>query len=105
MKPGHLKNIVFSIYVAGVFLDHLTTNIGMSVFGLKESNIYTQFLIENGLWVYVDIILFISFISLISIFSDKLTAKINRVFLLFPFISGFMRAMAGMWNLVILLHL
>jgi len=104
MKLCNLKNVVFSIYILGVILDHLTTNIGISVFGLKESNIFTRFLIENGLWVYIDIILFISFISLISLYSDKLTVKINRVILIFPFISGFMRVMTGMWNMIILLH-
>ena len=105
MRLCSIKNIVFSIYAAGVFLDHLTTNIGMNVFGLRESNIFTRFLIENGLWLYVDILLFISFVLIISLFNDEVTDKINRVVLVFPFISGFIRAMAGMWNIVILLHL
>ena len=72
---------------------------------MRESNIFTRFLIENGLWLYVDILLFISFVLIISLFNDEVTDKINRVVLVFPFISGFIRAMAGMWNIVILLHL
>jgi len=102
MKFYNLKNVVFSIYSVGVMLDHLTTNIGMSVFRFKESNIFTCYLIEKGLWVYVDVILFISFICIISLFSDKLTAKSNKVVLIFPLVSGFLRMMAGMWNLIIL---
>jgi len=105
MKFYNLENIVFSIYGVGVILDHLTTNIGMSVFRFKESNIFTCYLIENGLWVYVDIILFISFICIISLFSDKLTAKNNKMVLIFPLVSGFLRMMAGMWNMIILFNL
>lgn len=105
MKILESKNIVFIIYSVGVILDHLTTNIGVNVFGLKETNILTFFLIENGLWVYVDILLFISVISIISLLWDRLTTRSNNFILVFPLLSGFVRMIVGMWNMVILLNI
>ena len=103
MKLG-LKNIVFSFYSAGVILDHLTTSMGMSV-GLKESNMFTCYLIENGLWVYADITLFIILIAIINFFNDKLAPKNSRAVLIFPLLSGFMRMVAGALNMVLLFYL
>jgi len=104
MKLYSLKNIVFSIYSVGVILDHLTTKIGINFFHFKESNIFTCYLIENGLWIYVDVILFISFILIISFFNDLLTAKSNKMVLIFPLVAGSLRMMAGMWNIILLVN-
>lgn len=100
-----LKKMVFSLYGFGILLDHITTNIGLNVFNIEESNIITRLLIENGLWMYVDLILFVFVISLIRFFSDELTARSNIVVLIFPFLSGLIRMIAGIWNMVILYYL
>lgn len=105
MKFHILKKMVFSLYGFGILLDHITTNIGLNVFKIEESNIITFFLIENGLWMYVDLILFIFVILLLRFFSDKLTARSNMVVLIFPFLSGLIRMIAGIWNMVILYYL
>jgi hypothetical protein len=89
----------------GLMLDHLTTKIGVNLFELKEANELTFFLIKNGLWVYVDTLLFISVISLIRIYWDKLTMKGNKFIIVFPLISGSVRMIAGIWNMVTLLNI
>ena len=101
MKLCNLKKIVTIIYLIGITLDHLTTKIGVSVFGLKESNALTGFLIENGLWVYVDIILFLSIIAIINLISDRMATS-NKALLFFPLLSGFTRMTAGIRNLMII---
>ena len=105
MELQILKKMVISLYGFGILLDHITTNIGLNVFTIEESNIITYFLIENGLWMYVDLILFVSVISLLRFVSNKLTEKSNIVVLIFPFLSGLIRMIAGIWNMVILYYL
>ena len=105
MKIINTQKIVFIIYGMGLMLDHLTTNIGVKFFGLKESNELTFFLIKNGLWGYVDILLFISVVLLIRSYWDILTLKGNKFILAFPIISGSVRMIAGIWNMVTLLNI
>lgn len=105
MKIINTQKIVFIIYGMGLMLDHLTTNIGVKFFGLKESNELTFFLIKNGLWAYVDILLFISVVLLIRTYWDILTLKGNKFILAFPLISGSVRMFAGIWNMVTLLNI
>jgi len=105
MELQILKKMVVSFYGFGILLDHITTNVGLNVFKIKESNIITHFLIENGLWMYVDLILFVFVISLLRFVSDKLTERSNMVVLIFPFLSGLIRMIAGIWNMVILYYL
>jgi len=105
MELQILKKMVISFYGFGILLDHITTNIGLNVFKVEEINIITFFLIENGLWMYVDLILFVFVISLLRFFSDKLTARNNMVVFIFPFLSGLIRMIVGIWNMVILYHL
>lgn len=105
MKILNIQRIVFIIYGIGLILDHLTTTAGISVFRLQETNQLTFSLIRNGLWMYLDILLFISIILIIRLYWYRLTTEDNNIILVFPFISGFVRIIAGIWNIVILLNI
>jgi uncharacterized membrane protein len=98
-----LKYITFSIYGLGVIVDHVTTVIGIKYFGLIESNKITGYLIENGVWAYIDITLCIFFVMIINFLCAKHGHDEFKFILCFPLLSGFIRIFAGMWNIFLII--
>jgi uncharacterized membrane protein len=102
MNFDDLKYATFSFYGLSVLFDHLTTNIGINHYGLAESNAFTQLLIENGVWSYVDIATVMCLVLTTHLLIERSRSE-NKSALFFPLITGVIRLLTGIWNILLIL--
>ena len=89
----------YSLLLLGVSIDQLSTKVGISRYGLRESNILARTFMDFGVWGYMDLMICVALI-VVSYFSYRriLNMKSNIVFF-FPLISGIFRIIVGLMNL------
>jgi len=101
MNSYDFEYAAFSFYGLAVLVDHLTTNIGINHYGLAESNAFTLYLIEKGVWSYVDFTMVICTIA-VTHFLIKHTRVEKKMALFFPLITGVIRFLAGILNILLM---
>jgi hypothetical protein len=89
--------LAYSVMVGGVLLDQLTTRYGLYI-GYYEANPVALWLMGEGLWFTVDIMLLVSIIGLTMYISEKLEFASKMAFF-YPFLLGSLRIYAGIRNL------
>lgn len=91
----------YTLMVFGVFLDHVTTYLGLN-HGLFESNVWVNYCLDAGVWLLLDFTL-VSGVAVTSYFIAHASkgGKLDRV-MLFPFVFGVVRLAAAIWNLNII---
>ena len=92
----------YSILLLGVSIDQLSTRVGISRYGLIESNAWARIFLDFSVWGIMDLLICFALIG-VSYFSYRkiLGMKSNLVFI-FPSISGIFRIIAGIMNISIL---
>jgi len=100
MDFNYIKFTIFSFYGLSIMLDHLTTRIGISRIDLVESNPLTLLLMERGAWLYVDAAIFVGLIYTTHHLMGR-SRNENKLFLLFPLVTGIVRLVAGVSNLML----
>jgi len=96
--------IIYTIYAVAIIADHITTNLGQTLFGLTEANIIANSLIQNSLWIISDIGIFFISISLIYYFKEKTKLFYDQL-LLFPLSVGILRGSAAVYNVLLMIKL
>jgi len=102
MNSDNLRYATLSFYGLAVIVDHLTTNIGINHYNLAESSAFTLYLIEKGVWSYVDFTIVIFTIATTQ-FLIKHTNVEKKIALFFPLISGVIRFLAGILNIFLII--
>lgn len=91
----------YVIMIFGVFLDHVTTLLGLNR-GLLESNVFTRYCLDVGVWGFLDVALVVG----VAVTSRMVARASNRrtagLVLVFPIILGAVRLVAGIFNLSII---
>jgi len=87
--------------VFGVFLDHLTTMLGLSR-GLSESNVLAGYCLDAGIWFLLDAALVVGVVATCYAVARASDGRRGALVLVFPFILGAFRLVAGIWNLSII---
>jgi hypothetical protein len=96
--------IVYIIYAMAIIVDHMTTNLGQTLFGLREANIFAHYLIQNGLWIIYDIGIFLVSICLIYYFKEK-NQFLDEYLILFPLSVGIIRGSAALSNIMLMIKM
>ena len=92
------RNILaYSTMVCGVLLDQLTTRYGLNI-GYYEANPVALWLMGEGLWFTVDLMLLISIIGLTTYLIEKIEF-VRKMAFFYPFLLGSIRIYAGIRNL------
>ena len=103
-QENKLAFLSYFSYLVFISLDQVTTFIGLNRFSLNESNSVALFLIDNGLWSFVDNSLSFLLIVLSYILYDRVLNREHRFVLLLPLVSGSFRLYAGLSNLILILQ-
>jgi hypothetical protein len=100
-----VEAFAYAIMILGVVGDHISTSVGLSRDGIRESNPIALSLMNNGIWIQTDIILIL--VSVLAVFSLKRVIKSpsSGIILLLPVMTGLIRLGVAFWNVSILLGL
>lgn len=93
----------YGLLTIGVVLDQISTRIALSTNRLYESNPFSRYLMEQGTWLLVDAFLFMIITGGMFIILQKWKFRNKWAILIFPYLFGFFRFMAGIWNLYLVL--
>jgi hypothetical protein len=96
--------ILLSLLLLSLFVDHITTHIGISN-GLHEMNSNVIFLINNNLWLITDLIITFALFFTPILVSSLFDQDYMGVFYLFPVISVLVRLFVCINNISLLLTL
>jgi len=100
-----LSRFEFSAYlllIAGVIGDHVSTGIALARENIYESNPVALGLMQDGLWLPVDLILILFTVLTPYLLIRILKKDVTRYFLLPPLVAGLIRLLVTFWNLSIL---
>ena len=93
----------YLIYILGIVLDYVTTKIGISHFHLVESNALTHFLIQRGLWLTTNLLMFLVTMLLTSLVLKNGDIKHSYLVLASPTMCGMVRIFVGIQNLILII--
>jgi hypothetical protein len=103
LKPNLYETIAYTTLIVGVIGDHISTSIGLSKSGIQEMNPLALGLMNNGLWLQVDLVM-VSLLMLLPIISTKIVkTPISRMTLIPMFIAGLIRVLATISNISLLI--
>ena len=92
----------YFIYLLGIFLDHITTKIGVSNLHLTEANAVTNFLMQRGLWLTTNLLIFMVTMLLISYVLKKGDIGHPYLVLASPTICGLVRIIIAIHNSILI---
>jgi hypothetical protein len=95
-----IEGVTYYLLIGGLILDHLTTFVGINYYNLYETNFIARVLMDLGLWSYTDLFICISLILVLRITLQKYENL--KIILVFPLISGIIRTLVGISNLLLL---
>ena len=98
-----MEYLAYLLVILGIVGDEITTRIGLTR-GLAEGNIHTAWLIQNGLWLLVDILILTISILLPKWVTKRLDFPGKEATFAFPVTVGLLRFSACLWNLKLLLQ-
>ena len=93
----------YFIYLLGIFLDYVTTKIGVSNFHLVEANAVTSFLMQRGLWLTTNLLIFLVIMLLISYVLKKGDISHSYLVLASPTMCGLVRIFIGVHNFILII--
>jgi hypothetical protein len=103
LQKSWVLKIPYLVSLFGCFLDQLTTRIGLTNPSLYEMNPIASAMMEQGIWLYVDVSIVIVSIVVTYFILKKWTFEFKRVILLYPFSLGLLKTLAGIHNLALYL--
>jgi len=92
----------YIIYFLGIFLDYVTTKIGISNFHLVEANAFTSFLMQRGLWLTTNLLMFLVTMLLSSHVLNKWDIRYSYIVLASPTLCGLVRIFIGIHNFILI---
>ena len=92
----------YFIYLLGIFLDYVTTKIGVSNFHLVEANAVTSFLMQRGLWLTTNLLMFLVIMLLSSHVLKKGDIRHSYLVLASPTMCGLVRIFIGIHNFILI---
>jgi len=92
----------YLLLTAGVVGDHLSTGIVLAKSNIRETNPIALGLMQNGLWLYADLILILGSILITYYVVRALKNPINKYLLLYPMLVGAIRLVVTFWNFSLL---
>lgn len=93
-----VEAVAYILHIVGVVGDHVSTIIGLNR-GYFELNRVAAWLMENGLWTPIDIVLTIVFIIQPAVIIRKWRFTLRYAVLLYPIVHGTIRLAVCIWNL------
>lgn len=93
----------YLIYLLGIVLDYVTTKIGISHFHLVEANVLTHFLIQRGLWLTTNLLMFLVTMLITSLVLKNGDVKHSYIALASPTMCGMVRIFVGVQNLILII--
>lgn len=101
MDLNRIEYVSLSFFGLSVVIDQVTTVIGLSR-GLVEGNTFTRYLMETGTWIFIDLAICVCLVLFTHLFI-KHTRGQYKFALLFPLITGFIRLLAGISNISLII--
>jgi hypothetical protein len=92
----------YAMLIIGVIGDHLSTGIALASRNCYESNPIALGLMQNGLWVSVDVILILSSVLVTYLLSRLFVKPLAQYLLIFPILTGLIRLVISFWNISLL---
>ncbi len=93
----------YLIYLFGILLDYVTTKIGVSNFHLVEANTVTIFLMQRGLWLTINLLLFLITVLLSSHVLKKGDIRHSHLVIASPVMCGLVRIFIGIHNIILMI--
>jgi hypothetical protein len=93
----------YLIYFLGIFLDYVTTKIGVSNFHLIEANAVTIFLMQRGLWLTTNLLIFLVIMLSSSYVLKKGDISQSYLVLASPTMCGLARILIGVHNFILII--
>ncbi len=93
-----LEALSYLMLILGTLGDHVSTIIALTRPYIFESNPFTVWLMERGLWLPFDIVLVAVGIAAPYIILRRTDRDYFKAILVYPFLSGLIRLGACLWN-------
>jgi len=98
------EKISYLLATVGILGDHLSTRLGLTKPYLYESNPYTIYLMEKGLWLPFDLILLLATVGISFHIMRRWTFRDRWAVLAFPILLGSIRLCSAIWNIYLYLY-
>lgn len=100
------KNVlIISLLLSGFLIDQVTTRIGLTFENVYEKNTTTVALLNNNIWLPVDLSLTLLLMIIPVKINEIYQEKTVNLFYVFPLICGLIRLYTCTQNILILLNL
>jgi hypothetical protein len=100
-----IQKLSYILSPLGVFIDQISTRIGLTHPMIYEANQNVKILLDKGLWLYVDITIIFVMILICRLIVDNWNFKNRRVVFLGPLTFGILKTITGIRNLSLYLSL
>ena len=94
------KMAIFTLFF-GAIGDWVSTKIGLSL-GLMEGNRIAAFLMNQGAWIQVDLLLICICFAIPFLLKNFIDRETPKKLFLFPLIAGLLKLGVSIWNLSVL---
>jgi len=98
-----LESVSYFMLIFGTLGDHVSTIIALTRPYIYESNTFTVWLMERGLWLPFDIVLVALGIAVPYLIIRFTKRNYFKALLVYPFIHGLIRLGACLWNFSLIL--
>lgn len=100
-----IQRLSYIISPMGVFIDQISTRIGLAHPLIYEANNNVRILLDKGLWLYVDLTILLIMILVCRLIVDNWSFKNRHVVFLGPLTYGTLKTITGLRNLYLYLSL
>lgn len=98
-----LESFSYFMLILGTLGDHVSTIIALTRPYIYESNPFTVWLMERGLWLPFDVVLVAMGIAVPYLIIRLTKRDYFKALLIYPFLHGLIRLGASLWNFSLIL--
>ena len=100
--PSKVELAAYIMLISGVMADHFSTSLGLARKTVYESNPVALVLMNNNIWLLIDIAMILISIFASYVFIRVLKRPIANYILIYPILAGLVRLVISIWNLSIM---